>query len=144
MGNCFTSSNKNASGNALQQSLATKMGDHRSANAITNIEPSNHVEGVKRKIVRVKVGEEGDIEKGGFGEAANQAGVRIRIVVTRKELKQILSHNSNDLIKHSSVEQLVRAMKLRERRVHAAKTAGDGDISAGNWRPALASIPEEQ
>ncbi|XVE85649.1 hypothetical protein DITRI_Ditri17bG0107300 [Diplodiscus trichospermus] len=96
----------------------------------------------KKKVVRFKLNEENSVEGGKQGEPKNGV-VRIRVVVTQKELKQILSSRKD--LKHSSMEQLVKVMKLRGIRVSEAGRRCDNDDDGfhGAWRPALESIPEE-
>lgn len=65
--------------------------------------------------------------------------LRLKVVVTQEELKQILNYKKD--FKYSSVEQLVTAMKLRRRSICEVGTDEDGINS--NWRPALESIPED-
>ena len=68
--------------------------------------------------------------------------VRIRMVVTQEELKQILDYKKSDS-KFSSVEQLLREMRLRGRSVfQVEKNYGNCGIN-GSWSPALESIPED-
>ncbi|XVE91752.1 hypothetical protein REPUB_Repub01dG0038400 [Reevesia pubescens] len=99
----------------------------------------------KKKVVRFKLNEENNVDRGKQGESKNGV-VRIRVVVTQKELKQILSSRKD--LKQSSMEQLIRVMKLRGSRVishKAGRTSDDDDDGCfhGGWRPALESIPEE-
>ncbi|KAJ0053566.1 hypothetical protein Pint_02044 [Pistacia integerrima] len=66
--------------------------------------------------------------------------LRIKVVVTQEELKQILNYNKD--FKYSSVEQLVTAMKLRRQSICEVGT--NNDRMNNNWRPALESIPEDR
>jgi hypothetical protein len=91
----------------------------------------------KKKMVRFKLQEDDSTVGRGRSDDHGDSGsgvVRIRVVVTLEELKQLL--DCKDSFKQSSVEQLVSAMKLRGRRV-SADQVDDG------WRPALESIPED-
>lgn len=92
----------------------------------------------KKKVVRFKLNEENNVDRAKQGESKSGV-VRIRLVVTQKELKQILSSRKD--LKDSSMEQLIRVMKLRGTRICEAD---DDDGFHGAWRPALESIPEEQ
>ena len=110
--------------------------------------PSTKIErGGKAKMVRFRLNEEVNVDKDGDlgDETASKGGgaVRIRVVVTREELKQILNFRKN--INYSSVEQLVSALRLRARsRPDEGGTAStDGGIMCGSWKPRLGSIPEE-
>lgn len=71
--------------------------------------------------------------------------VRIKVVVTREELEQIMNCSKGDnYLKESSVEKLVTAMKLRGRRIHEVGTKDNNyERSSSSWRPALESIPED-
>ncbi|XP_041003191.1 uncharacterized protein LOC121248713 [Juglans microcarpa x Juglans regia] len=94
-------------------------------------------DGAKKKMVRFKLQEDDDnVGRGSTDHGDSRSGVvRIRVVVTLKELKQILNSEN---FQYSSVEELVSAMKLKRSRTCKAKTS-DGD----SWRPALESIPED-
>ncbi|KAF3967453.1 hypothetical protein CMV_008551 [Castanea mollissima] len=109
----------------------------------SKLEPVKLVDGdqkkKKKKVVRFKL-QEDDINVGTSSEGDSRSGVvRIRVVVTQKELKQIL--DCNEGLKYSSVEQLVNALKLRGRKISEVRTSDEGINS--NWRPALESIPED-
>lgn len=104
----------------------------------SKFEPSRHVEGGKRKMVRFKQCEESNVDKNGRRESKGGA-VRIRVVVTKEELKQILNYGKDS--KYPSVENLVSAMRLRDRRIHDVGTI-DGGINS-SWKPDLESIPED-
>lgn len=71
--------------------------------------------------------------------------VRIKVVVTREELEQIMNSNKGDnYLKESSVEKLVAAMKLRGTRIYEVGTDDNNyGRSSSSWRPALESIPED-
>lgn len=94
--------------------------------------------GHKKKMVRFKLQEDDNVG-GGSTEGDSRSGVvRIRVVVTLKELKQIL--DSKESSKYSSVEELVREMNLKGRRICRSRTSyGPIDNSQG---PALESISE--
>ncbi|KAG2717008.1 hypothetical protein I3843_03G155300 [Carya illinoinensis] len=91
----------------------------------------------KKKMVRFKLQEDDDnVGRGSTDHGDSRSGVvRIRVVVTLKELKRIL--NSEENFEYSSVEELVSAMKLK-RTTCKAKTS---DVDS--WKPALESIPED-
>ncbi|XP_059664480.1 uncharacterized protein LOC132310313 [Cornus florida] len=101
------------------------------------VKPSD--DGGKRKMVRFKLREENGVDhrEGNVGSRSGNGVVRVRVLLTQKELNQILNNEFND----NSVEQLLRAMELRSRKVSRVRTC-DGDIN-GSWRPALESIPED-
>ncbi|KAA8524631.1 hypothetical protein F0562_011054 [Nyssa sinensis] len=92
--------------------------------------------GGKKKMVKFKLSKEDDVGRKNHGDSKSGV-VRIRVVVTQRELNQILNNES----KYSSVDQLLRAMKSRSTKVSQVR-ASDGGMN-GNWRPALESIPED-
>ncbi|XP_057508961.1 uncharacterized protein LOC130791717 [Actinidia eriantha] len=100
------------------------------------IERKIDVHGGKKKTVRFRFNEEDGADKERNGYSKNGA-VRIRVVVTRRELIQILRSET----KYSSVEQLLKAMKLKSRKISPVRTS-DERTNRG-WRPALESIPED-
>ncbi|CAN1124168.1 hypothetical protein LINPERPRIM_LOCUS3611 [Linum perenne] len=63
--------------------------------------------------------------------------VRIRVMVTKRELKEIMMQHGNEL----KLEQIVMAVKCRENREEEEEEGvGNGN---GGWRPTLDSIPED-
>ncbi|KAL4360928.1 hypothetical protein GQ457_04G010470 [Hibiscus cannabinus] len=148
MGNCFTS-NKIASQNDQDNPQSCSNEAHEFIKETGNITVSNKegaaresdgVKKKKKKVVRFKLNEENgdDDGSGKHGESRNGV-VRIRLVVTQEELKQIILSSGKDL-KQPSMEELVRVMRLRGVRVSEGGRTSDDD---GGWRPALESIPEE-
>ncbi|KAG8498779.1 hypothetical protein CXB51_005211 [Gossypium anomalum] len=152
MGNCFTSNkilaeNDDPQGCSCNQpnQLIKDMGDvtvSKSERAADGVKTNNNnmekkTNNNKKKVVRFNLNEKnsGDDRSGKQGESKNGV-VRIRLVVTQEELKQILSSKKD--LRQSSMEQLIKAVKLRGVRV-----SEDGRTSDGAWRPALESIPEE-
>ncbi|KAF9688293.1 hypothetical protein SADUNF_Sadunf02G0182500 [Salix dunnii] len=150
MGNCLASS-KIVSQNAKleQQSEEDEVLIKQAATSLASSrrESPKQAERGKAKMVRlgldegVKFGKDGEM-----GETTTSKGggtaVRIRVVVTREELKQILNFRKN--IKNSSVEEIIGALRLRERRVDQVGTSSDrGVILSSSWKPVLDSIPEE-
>ncbi|XP_050248021.1 uncharacterized protein LOC126695356 [Quercus robur] len=109
----------------------------------SKLEPVKLVDGgqKKKKVVRFKL-EEDDTNVGTSSEGDSRSGVvRIRVVVTQKELKQIL--DCKEGLKYSSVEQLVNALNLRGRKISEVRTSDEDEGINSNWRPALESIPED-
>ncbi|XP_038999432.1 uncharacterized protein LOC120124958 [Hibiscus syriacus] len=142
MGNCFTI-NKIVSQNG--QDKANEAVKEMENTTVSNMEEAaderSESDGVnmkkmmkKKKMVRFKLNDDGSGEQ---GESKNGV-VRIRLVVTQEELKQIILSSGKDLMQ-PSMEQLTRVLKLRGVRV----SGDDGDEFHGGWRPALESIPEE-
>ncbi|GMJ13407.1 hypothetical protein HRI_005009900 [Hibiscus trionum] len=126
MGNCFTT-NKTVYSNE-----ATK--------DIGNVTVSEESDGLNTKMKKKKKVE--SFRSGKRGESKNGV-VRIRLVVTQEELKQIIMSSGKDL-KQPSMEQMMRVLKLRGVRVSEedGRRTRDGEFHGG-WRPALESIPEE-
>ncbi|KAI8007214.1 hypothetical protein LOK49_LG07G02550 [Camellia lanceoleosa] len=94
-----------------------------------------------KKSVRFKLHEEEEEEDGNGEErqgCSKGGAVRIRVVVTQRELIQILNTKS----KYSSVEQMLSAMKLKSRKISQIRSSDDEGTN-GSWRPALESIPED-
>lgn len=102
---------------------------------------SSTKEGTKlqKKTVRFRVDDEEERRKLGV--------VRIRLVVTREELRQILNGEESGP-GYSSSEELLAAIKLGSRRSSRKRmddqrfSSSDGDVKSRKWRPALESIPE--
>ncbi|CAK7348971.1 unnamed protein product [Dovyalis caffra] len=152
MGNCFISSSK-----IVSQNAKFKQRSHEADQWIINetkripsmsskMEHLKHVQGGKAKMVRFSLSEEVNNvdEDGEVGDGTTSKGggaVRIRVVVTKEELKQILSFRES--INNSSVEQLISSLRLRERSWTDQVGSSDGGImSTGSWKPVLGSIPE--
>ncbi|XP_011047269.1 PREDICTED: uncharacterized protein LOC105141672 [Populus euphratica] len=146
MGNCFASS-KIVSENAMFDQQSNEA-DQMIEKTTRPFVPLAKIErGGKAKMVRFRLNEEVNVDKDGDlgDETASKGGgaVRIRVVVTKEELKQILNFREN--INYSSVEQLVSALRLRERsRPDEGGTSTDGRIMCGGWKPLLGSIPEDR
>ena len=66
-------------------------------------------------------------------ENGRSGAIRIKVVVTREELKRILSYEKDS--QKTTLEQLLSAMKLRGR--------GEYEGDTNTWRPSLESIPED-
>ncbi|KAK8655762.1 hypothetical protein V6N13_108329 [Hibiscus sabdariffa] len=151
MGNCFTSNkiaysendhddSQSCSNEAIKETGNVAVSDMERA-----AEESDGVNSKKKKVARFKLSGEtgGDDGSGKQGESKNGV-VRIRLVVTLEELKQIIMSAGEDL-KQPSMEQMMRVLKLRGVRVSEDGTTGDGGEFRGDggWRPELESIPEE-
>ncbi|KAG4981147.1 hypothetical protein JHK82_034395 [Glycine max] len=91
--------------------------------------------GMKKK-VRLKT-EDG--EGSHHGDSAS-GPVRIRLVVTKEELKRMLRNRNENDPQHTSLEQLLSDMVLRDKRVFEVEKYGG---SVNSWRPGLESIPED-
>ncbi|KAF5741437.1 hypothetical protein HS088_TW10G00434 [Tripterygium wilfordii] len=134
MGSCFTSKKIIQEETFEPQMLAVSRSQDKK-----NVEAPK----IKKKVVRFKLQEQQistPVDEECHGESKDGA-VRIRLVLTKEELKQILSCKKD--FKHPSLEQIVNVMKLRRRiNLLEARTSTDGGLN-GNWRPSLESIPED-
>lgn len=92
-----------------------------------------------KKKVRFKV------QDGRGGNSSTSGAMRIRLVVTKEELKRVLSNNKNEngADQHISLEQLLSDMRLREKSVSKIEESDHGSLNSC-WRPALESIPEDR
>ncbi|OWM79824.1 uncharacterized protein LOC116204391 [Punica granatum] len=94
-------------------------------------EPSEVAKKEKKRVTF----QEDDRVQDGHKDGRNEPIVRIRVVVTKEELKQLLSDSGR------SEELLVRALRLRSiSRSIVVSSGGTRD----EWRPALESIPEDR
>ncbi|XP_031278637.1 uncharacterized protein LOC116137088 [Pistacia vera] len=135
MGNCLIRDNKALARNAGDESQREVEETIGTFTATDESEAKSKFDGGK-SMVRLRVRRESrivDVEP--KGEV-----LRIKVVVTQEELKQILNYNKD--FKYSSVEQLVTAMKLRRQSICEVGT--NNDRMNNNWRPALESIPEDR
>ncbi|CAL1393774.1 unnamed protein product [Linum trigynum] len=103
----------------------------------------------KKSVRFVKRGDDDEEERGEDGRkrSPTTAAVRIRVLVTKNELREILKQHREEL-RSSSLEELVRAVKLREYRGRFGSKGrrmedGGGNCEDGVWRPALETIPED-
>ncbi|XP_027344202.1 uncharacterized protein LOC113856546 [Abrus precatorius] len=93
-----------------------------------------------KKKVRFKV-QDNKGGKGRLGINSTNVPVRIRLMVTKEELKMMLSNKNENDAQHTSLEQLLRDMMLREKSVLEIEENGG---SINSWRPALESVPEDR
>ncbi|KAK2649829.1 hypothetical protein Ddye_017318 [Dipteronia dyeriana] len=86
------------------------------------------------------------------GRSSESVGgvVRIKVLMSQEELKQILSCHEGKELKYSFVEKILEnKMKLQRggsntRFSHQVRASSEGGFtSTSNWRPVLESIPEE-
>ncbi|KAL5573325.1 hypothetical protein UlMin_022922 [Ulmus minor] len=135
MGNCVITSNNKV--------LAEENGDDPKQEPSREEEPSTlkgSNGGNKKKTVRFKLKDQDEEISG--GRDSKSRVVRIKLVVTQEELKQLLDHKDGS--RHTGVEELLNVVKLRGRRVLEVNQSGFGsEIFNGSWRPALESIPED-
>lgn len=103
---------------------------------LSKLEPARRDEGMKKK-ARFKIHD----DRGARGSHGNSTSGtrRIRLVVTKEELKMMVSYKND--AQHTSLAQLLSYMKLREKRLSEAE---EHDGAMNSWRPALESIPEDR
>ncbi|KAL6143884.1 hypothetical protein ACLB2K_054579 [Fragaria x ananassa] len=102
----------------------------------------------KKKTVRFNLQEDEDdggrgIKTGSHDESKSGA-VRIRLVVTQEELKQLLDYKNDSISNRSSVEQLLSSLKSRSGRRVSTDQNGASTTNNQSWRPVLESISEDQ
>ena len=79
---------------------------------------------------------------------SNRGAVRIKLILTREELKQVVDFMNGSEDDHSSsLQQLLSVIKSRGQMISEAgtsctRTAREGLVS-GSWRPVLESIAED-
>ncbi|OVA06597.1 hypothetical protein BVC80_1737g2 [Macleaya cordata] len=105
-----------------------------------------------------------NLKKATKGSNSSSVGnvVRLKILMTQEELRQILSYNDqnkqqdSNYDKYTSIEELLNVMKMRKRR--RSRTISkvirsvckdnnfdddDDQFRSSSWRPRLESIPED-
>ncbi|KAK9924544.1 hypothetical protein M0R45_032909 [Rubus argutus] len=140
MGNCLISNNK------------VSAQDHEKHESDKEAEAIQHtttpIMSSKKKTVRFKLQEDEDdsgrvIKIGTHDDESKSGVVRIRLVVTQQELKQLLNYKNDSVSNRSSVEQLLSSLKSRSGRRISADQIGTSTTDE-SWRPVLESIPEDQ
>ncbi|XP_023642664.1 uncharacterized protein LOC17890759 [Capsella rubella] len=66
--------------------------------------------------------------------------VRIKVTVTKEELRQILGHKKGI----NSIQHLVHVLKDSGRNISKANDEEENEPCDENWRPSLESIPESE
>lgn len=143
MGNCLTSNNKILAENDEEEGTQGRC--QAEAMKATNLGGAEIKKKKVKKVVRFKLDEENNNGDRGneLDDQSKNGVVRIRVVVSQEELKQILSSRKD--LKQSSMEQLVRIMKSRVSEAAGRRRSGNDNDDGfhGAWRPELESIPEE-
>lgn len=157
MGNCLRSNNKllgediNEQESRREFAQAVVLKQTRAISSSTTTSSPSKLEDLKEckkknKVrFRLQEDEQEDIIGGGGGGLNDPLGdskngvVRIRLVVTQEELKQILNYKKNK--DSSSVQQLLSEIRLRGR-TSVLEVESKSDHH-GSWSPALESIPED-
>ncbi|KGN63254.1 hypothetical protein Csa_022493 [Cucumis sativus] len=86
-----------------------------------------------KKVVRFNLQEEEKDEEGRNSGDSGPGVLRIKVVISQKELKQILKSRENN---SCSLEELIEELKVKGR---ATTVSAD---ETGSWKPALECIPE--
>lgn len=142
MGNCLISNNK-----VSAQDHEKHESDNEAQATQHTITPIMSSKKKKKKTVRFKLQEDEDDSgraiKNGRHDESKSGVVRIRLVVTQEELKQLLNYKKDSVSNSSSVEQLLSSLKSRSGRRVSADQIGTSTTDE-SWRPILESIPEDQ
>lgn len=121
-------------------------------------------EGKKKKVVRFRSHEDEELREeenksgGGKqniynitnhgtsgGDSRSNGVVKIKLVLTRAELKQVMNYMSGYGDDHSSVQHLLRVIKSKGRKVSEAEnnSGAHKGLVNGSWKPILETIPED-
>ncbi|XP_027348559.1 uncharacterized protein LOC113860106 [Abrus precatorius] len=138
MGNCLRNNKISSQDHdSYEASVIEARDELRKTCPLSKLETPRKEQSMKK--VRFKL--QNDIDEGDRGSHGDSrsGSVRIRLVMTQEELKRMLS--CKDDAKHTTLEQLLGAVKLRGGRISGVgEHEHDGGINS--WRPALESIPE--
>ncbi|CAN8258515.1 unnamed protein product [Cochlearia groenlandica] len=103
-----------------------------------------HDNGLTRKekdnLEPVKLWEEEEVNEDQESERSREEGsnvVRIKVLVTKKELREILGHKKGI----NSIQHLVHILKDSGRNISRVYEEEE-ELGDENWRPSLESIPE--
>ncbi|GAV91120.1 DUF4228 domain-containing protein [Cephalotus follicularis] len=138
MGNCLTSNCKIVAQEEINHEPSSELDESNQTIQLAPY-PTKRTCGNEKKMVRFKLEDERNVDRERHGKSKDEV-VRIRVVVTKKELKHILSYKKD--FKCSSVEELVTAIKLSGRLISHVNETREEDVNDA-WRPALESIPED-
>lgn len=139
MGNCLTN-NKVSAQDQYENFSEAKVEHMKKTSPSSKLEAGQCMKKKKKKKVRFNIQNDDEGDRGSHGDSRSGT-VRIRVVMTREELKRMLSCKG-DVSQHISLEQLLGTMKLRGGTISGVGDYDDGAINS--WRPALDSIPEDR
>ncbi|KAL5972641.1 hypothetical protein ACLOJK_039446 [Asimina triloba] len=133
MGNCFIRCNKDST---LDEISTVPSADQSSTDHATSIQ--------KKKVVRFDVGAGAgagaDHDQNGSGDEKEDGKVvRLRIMVSTRELNQILNMEKDDQI---CLDSLLEAVRMSGREITQVEDGSSNDVER-RWKPGLESIPEE-
>ena len=142
MGNCLRN-NKISSQNHENYDDALVIDakvDKVKALSLSKMEETPRMEQSIKKKVRFKTQNYDSAYEGERGSDGNSRSVRIRVVMTQEELKRMLRFKDE----HTSLEQLLHAVKLRGGKISEVGKFDDDQGLNSSWKPSLDSIPEDQ
>ncbi|XP_050379917.1 uncharacterized protein LOC126797316 [Argentina anserina] len=146
MGNCLMISNSKVSAQDHENHDDEPAG--KEAEVIQKTAAPMSPKKKKKKTVRFNIQEDEDddgrVIKNGTHDESKTGAVRIRLVVTQEELKQLLDYKSDIESNRCSVEQLLSSLKSRSGRRVSKDQSGTNAASGESWRPVLESISEDQ
>ncbi|XP_045806014.1 uncharacterized protein LOC123899003 [Trifolium pratense] len=128
-------------GNCLKKNQISSSQDHENEEITKRVEKmkkTRREDNLKKK-VRFKV--QDDNKSDYDGNSSTSGILRIRLVVSKEELKRVLSNKSiENGVKNTTLEELLKDMKLKDKNVSKIEEV-DGGLNS--WRPDLDSIPED-
>ncbi|KAK7257538.1 hypothetical protein RIF29_31579 [Crotalaria pallida] len=152
MGNCLRNNklsssqdHENYESQVAPSSVDVKVDEKiKASSSLSKLEaPEQKEQGMKKKKkVRFNIQNDDDDDRGScHGNSRSSGVVRIKVVMTQKELKRmLLSCKKDEQHTTTSLEQLLSVVKLRGGRISEVCEFNGG---MNSWRPALQSIPED-
>jgi hypothetical protein len=129
-------------GNCLRKNQISSSQDHENEEITKRVEKmkkTRREDNLKKK-VRFKV-QDGNKGSDYDGNSSTNGILRIKLVVSKEELKRVLSNkNIENGVKNTTLEELLKDMKLKEKNVSKIEEV---DVGLNSWRPDLDSIPED-
>jgi hypothetical protein len=128
-------------GNCLRKNQISSSQDHENEEITKRVEKMKRTrreDSLKKKVrFKVQYGNKSDYD----GNSSTNGILRIRLVVSKEELKRVLSNkNIENGVKNTTLEDLLKDMKLKEKNVSKIEEV---DVGLNSWRPDLDSIPED-
>ncbi|KAK2424383.1 hypothetical protein QL285_034750 [Trifolium repens] len=128
-------------GNCLRKNQISSSQDHENEEITKRVEKMKRTrreDSLKKKVrFKVQYGNKSDYD----GNSSTNGILRIRLVVSKEELKRVLSNkNIENGVKNTTLEDLLKDMKLKEKNVSKIEEV---DVGLNCWRPDLDSIPED-
>ncbi|KAL3017557.1 hypothetical protein AAZX31_06G285400 [Glycine max] len=107
--------------------------------SLSKLEEAPRMDQQGMKKVRFKMQNDDNTYEGERGSKGNSRSVRIRVVMTQEELKRMMRCKDE----HTSLEQLLHAVKLRGGKISEVGEFDDDQGLNSSWKPSLDSIPED-